>query len=474
MEYLPLFFSLRNKPVLLVGGGRVALRKARLLIDAGASVTLVSPDIDHELETMLTAAGGCWQQDVYRPSYLDGALLVVAATPEQSVNASVAADAAAGNTPVNVVDSPELCSFVFPSIVDRSPLIIAIGSSARSPVLARLVRSKIEALIPAAYARLAAFTGRFREAIKKAAPGQGQRRRFWEQVVNGPVGEMVLAGQEDRAAELVQKYIDNPDEPHHLGEVYLIGAGPGDPDLLSLKAARLLQAADVVLYDRLVAPEILDMARRDAERIYVGKRRADHAIPQKNINRLLLHLAKEGKCVVRLKGGDPFIFGRGGEEIELLAQHGIPFQVIPGITAASGCSCYAGIPLTHRDYAQSVRFVTGQLKNERVDLPWDELARPKQTLVFYMGLQGLPVICRELQANGMPKETPIALIEQGTTSNQRTLTGTLAAMEEIVAGQDVHAPTVIIVGEVVQLHGQLSWWGEAAQPGNWPPTAGVV
>ncbi len=474
MEYLPLFFSLRNKPVLLVGGGRVALRKARLLIDAGASVTLVSPDIDHELETMLTAAGGCWQQDVYRPSYLDGALLVVAATPEQSVNASVAADAAAGNTPVNVVDSPELCSFVFPSIVDRSPLIIAIGSSARSPVLARLVRSKIEALIPAAYARLAAFTGRFREAIKKAAPGQGQRRRFWEQVVNGPVGEMVLAGQEDRAAELVQKYIDNPDEPHRLGEVYLIGAGPGDPDLLSLKAARLLQAADVVLYDRLVAPEILDMARRDAERIYVGKRRADHAIPQKNINRLLLHLAKEGKCVVRLKGGDPFIFGRGGEEIELLAQHGIPFQVIPGITAASGCSCYAGIPLTHRDYAQSVRFVTGQLKNERVDLPWDELARPKQTLVFYMGLQGLPVICRELQANGMPKETPIALIEQGTTSNQRTLTGTLAAMEEIVAGQDVHAPTVIIVGEVVQLHGQLSWWGEAAQPGNWPPTAGVV
>ena len=474
MEYLPLFFSLRQAPVLLVGGGRVALRKARLLIEAGASLTLVSPDIDHELENMLSAAGGNWQQDVYRQSYMDDVLLVIAATPDQAVNASVAAHAAARNIPVNVVDSPELCSFVFPSIVDRSPLIIAIGSSARSPVLARLVRSKIEALIPAAYGRLAAFTGRFREAIKKAAPEQGQRRRFWEQVVNGPVGEMVLAGQEDRAAQLVQKYIDNPDEPHRLGEVYLIGAGPGDPDLLSFKAARLLQAADVVLYDRLVAPEILDMARRDAERIYVGKRRADHRVPQKNINQLLLDLAKEGKCVVRLKGGDPFIFGRGGEEIELLAEHGIPFQVIPGITAASGCACYAGIPLTHRDYAQSVRFVTGQLRNDRVDLPWDELAKPNQTLVFYMGLQGLSAICRGLQANGMRSEMPIALIEQGTTPNQRTLTGTLATMEELVAGHEVHAPTLIIVGEVVQLHQKLSWWGEAAEPGHWPPTAGVV
>jgi uroporphyrin-III C-methyltransferase/precorrin-2 dehydrogenase/sirohydrochlorin ferrochelatase len=474
MEYLPLFFALHDAPVLLVGGGRVALRKARLLIAAGARVTLVSPDIDHELETMLSAAGGSWQQDIYRPSYLDDMLLVVAATPDPTVNGSIAVDASDRKIPVNVVDSPQLCSFVFPSIVDRSPLIIAIGSSARSPVLARLVRSKIEALIPAAYGRLAAFTGRFREAIKLAVPAQGQRRRFWEQLVKGPVGEMVLAGQEDRAAELVQKYIDNPDEPHRLGEVYLVGAGPGDPDLLSFKAARLLQAADVILYDRLVTPEILDMARRDAERIYVGKRRADHAVPQKNINQLLLDLAKEGKCVVRLKGGDPFIFGRGGEEIELLAEHGIPFQVIPGITAASGCACYAGIPLTHRDHAQSVRFVTGQLNNELVDLPWQELASPNQTVVFYMGLQGLSSICRELQAHGRQGGTPIALIEQGTTSNQRTLTGTLATMEELVARQEVHAPTLIIVGEVVQLHGKLSWWGEADEPGNWPPAAGVV
>jgi uroporphyrin-III C-methyltransferase/precorrin-2 dehydrogenase/sirohydrochlorin ferrochelatase len=474
MEYLPLFFSLQEAPVLLVGGGRVALRKAGLLIEAGARVTLVSPDIDHELETLLTQHGGTWKQDVYRPEYLAGVNLVIAATPDREVNSAVASDARGRALPVNVVDDPQLCSFVFPSIVDRSPLLIAIGSSAKSPVLTRLVRSKIEALIPAAYGRLAAFTGRFRKAIKKAVPGHGQRRRFWEQVVDGPVGEMVLAGQEQKAAELVQRYIDNPAGAHSLGEVYLIGAGPGDPDLLTFKAARLLQAADVVLYDRLVAPKVLAMARRDAERIYVGKRRADHSVPQQQINQLLLDLAQQGKCVVRLKGGDPFIFGRGGEEIELLAEHGVPFQVIPGITAASGCACYAGIPLTHRDYAQSVRFVTGNLKNDRVDLPWAELISEQETLVFYMGLSGLPAICTELQAHGRAGDTPVALIEQGTTAHQRTLIGTLATMVEIVAGHTVHAPTLIIVGGVVNLHPQLSWYGESKEPGSWPAPSGMV
>jgi uroporphyrin-III C-methyltransferase/precorrin-2 dehydrogenase/sirohydrochlorin ferrochelatase len=474
MEYLPLFFSLQQAPVLLVGGGRVALRKARVLIEAGARITLVSPDIDHELEELLAQHGGTWKQDVYGAEYLAGVNLVIAATPDREVNSAVAGDARGRALPVNVVDDPELCSFVFPSIIDRSPLLIAIGSSAKSPVLARLVRSKIEALIPAAYGRLAAFTGRFREAIKKAAPGQGQRRRFWEQVVDGPVGEMVLAGQEEEAARLVQRYIDNPGEAHSLGEVYLIGAGPGDPDLLTFKAARMLQAADVVLYDRLVSPRVLDMARRDAERIYVGKRRTDHSLPQQQINQLLLDLAQQGKCVVRLKGGDPFIFGRGGEEIELLAEHGVPFQVIPGITAASGCACYAGIPLTHRDHAQSVRFVAGNLKNDRVDLPWAELVGEQETIVFYMGLAGLPTICAELQAHGRAGDTPIALIEQGTTVHQRTLTGTLATMVDLVAGHTVHAPTLIIVGGVVTLHPQLSWYGESKDPGSWPAPSGMV
>jgi uroporphyrin-III C-methyltransferase/precorrin-2 dehydrogenase/sirohydrochlorin ferrochelatase len=236
----------------------------------------------------------------------------------------------------------------------------------------------------------------------------------------------------------------------------------------------MLQAADVVLYDRLVSPRVLDMARRDAERIYVGKRRTDHSLPQQQINQLLLDLAQQGKCVVRLKGGDPFIFGRGGEEIELLAEHGVPFQVIPGITAASGCACYAGIPLTHRDHAQSVRFVAGNLKNDRVDLPWAELVGEQETIVFYMGLAGLPTICAELQAHGRAGDTPIALIEQGTTVHQRTLTGTLATMVDLVAGHTVHAPTLIIVGGVVTLHPQLSWYGESKEPGSWPAPPGMV
>lgn len=474
MEFLPLFFQLRGQRVLLVGGGKVALRKARLLTRAGASVRCVSPEIDHELAQMLERSGGEWRMQNYDTEQLAGVLLAVAATPDEAVNRRVAEDAAARGVPVNVVDTPELCSFVFPSIVDRSPLVIGISSSARSPVLARLIRSKIEALVPAAYGRLAEFTGRFRDAVKQVAGGEGQRRRFWEQVVDGPAGELVLAGREEEAEKLVRGYLENPAEPHPLGEVYLIGAGPGDPDLLTFKAARLLQLADVVLYDRLVSPEILDMARRDAERIYVGKRRAEHAIPQGKINDLLLELARKGLCVARLKGGDPFIFGRGGEEIEQLASHGIPFQVIPGITAASGCAAYAGIPLTHRDHAQSVRFVTGNLKSERVDLPWNEYATPQETLVFYMGLQGLDTICRELVAHGRDPATPAALIEQGTTSNQRTLTGTLADLPERVASIEVHAPTLLIVGEVVALRERLEWFGESESPGSWPPTAGAA
>ena len=472
MDYLPLFFNLRQKAVLLVGGGRVALRKARLLAASGAGLSVVAPDIDRDLDELLTATGGSWKRDYYQPQYLEQQTLVIVATPDRELNRQVAADARDRCLPVNVVDDPALCSFVFPSIVDRSPLLIAISSGARSPVLARLVRSKIEALIPAAYGRLAAFTGRFREALKKAVPEAGQRRRFWEQVVGGPVGEMVLAGREEAASALLQQYIERPQASHSPGEVYLIGAGPGDPDLLTFKAARLLQAADVVLYDRLISPQILEMARRDAERIYVGKKRADHSVPQPQINQLLLELAQQGQCVVRLKGGDPFIFGRGGEEIELLARHDVPFQVVPGITAASGCASYAGIPLTHRDHAQSVRFVTGQLRNGRVDLPWRELATPGQTVVFYMGLGSLPIICQQLQAHGRNPQTPVALVEQGTTSNQRTLTGTLANMAEVVGAATVHAPTLMIVGEVVCLRERLSWFGENANPGNWPASSG--
>ena len=472
MDYLPLFFSLRDTPVLLVGGGRVALRKARLLAAAGANIRLVAPTVEPELEALLARGGGEWIRADWQPAQLDGVRLAVIATPQEQVNAEAAAAARQRNIPVNVVDNPALCSFIFPALVERSPLLIAIGSSAQSPLLSRMLRGKIEALIPPTYGRLAAFAGRFRTAVKRVTPAPEQRRRFWEQLINGPVGALVLAGREAEADSWMQRYLARPAEHGQSrppGAVYLIGAGPGDPDLLSFKALRLLQAADVVLHDRLVTPQILALARRDAERMDVGKRRAAHQLPQAEINQLLLELAQAGKCVARLKGGDPFVFGRGGEEIELLAAHGIPFQVVPGITAASGCACYAGIPLTHRDYAQSVRFVTAQRQDSQLDLPWSELQGERETLVFYMGLRGLPTICRELQAHGRAPDTPIALIEQGTTSQQRTLTGTLATMEAVVAAQTVHAPTVIIVGEVVRLHQRLRWFGESAQPGKWPP-----
>ena len=460
MQYLPVCLQLRNAPVVLVGAGTVATRKARLLLRAGADLTVVAPRISAELEALLGQYGGNWQASEYRETDLHGRQLVVAATPHQSVNQQVHADARALNLPVNVVDSPELCSFIFPSIVDRDPLLIAISSSGRSPVLARQLRRKIEAMIPGAYGRLAEFAGRFREQVKSAIPSDTPRRLFWEQALEGTIAEQVLGGRENRAEELLMEQLEDV-EGLHSGEVYLIGAGPGDPDLLTFKAARLLQNADVVLYDRLVSEPILEMARRDAERIYVGKKRADHAVPQLEINQLLVDLARQGKRVVRLKGGDPFIFGRGGEEIELLTQNKVPFQVVPGITAANGAACYSGIPLTHRDHAQSVRFVTGHLKDGTINLEWSQFRSETETLVFYMGLMGLPTICKKLQEVGRRAETPVALVERATSRDQRVLTGTLATITGVVEREKPRAPTLIIVGSVVSLQQQLAWFGDA-------------
>lgn len=456
MDFLPLFTRLQDRCCLIVGGGEVALRKARLLAKAGATLRIVAPEVHPELRDLADTAGQCLTEE-YNASHLADVVLCVAATDNAELNARVSDECHRRHIPVNVVDCPELCSVILPAIIDRSPLVIAVSSGGASPVLARRIRSHLESTIPAAYGRLAQLAGQFRQQVQARFSNIEERRAFWEETLDGPVAELVYAGNDQAAAQRLTELLAQG-TASLSGEVYLIGAGPGDPDLMTFKALRLLQKADVVLYDRLVAPAIVDLCRKDAERIFVGKARSQHAVPQQDINRLLVEHAKRGRKVARLKGGDPFIFGRGGEEIEELATHHIPFQVVPGITAAAGCASYAGIPLTHRDYAQSVRFVTGHLKDNSINLPWSELVHTQQTVVFYMGLVGLPVICEQLIAHGRDADTPIAIIQQGTTPSQKVVTATLATMVDVLANNPVQAPTLIIVGEVVNLREKLAWY----------------
>jgi len=461
MQYLPIFIQIKNRPCLVVGGGSIAARKVALLRKAQANVTVVSPELCNELEQL--KAEGLIQHlaGEFEDSYLEECVVVIAATDQRPVNEHVSELAHALRLPVNVVDNPDLCSFIMPSIIDRSPVVIAISTGGSSPVLARLIRTKLEGSIPAAYGRLASLVEGFRDKVKASFPNVESRRGFWENILEGKVAELVFTGHEDEAKQVLDKAIETQAEkPEMPGEVFLVGAGPGDPDLLTFRALRLMQQADVVVYDRLVSPAIMEMVRRDAEIVYVGKERDKHTMQQENINQLLVRLAKEGKRVLRLKGGDPFIFGRGGEEIELLAEEGIAFQVVPGITAANGCSSYAGIPLTHRDYAQSCVFVTGHLKDGSIDLNWKALAHPHQTVVFYMGLHGAPTLCKEMVAHGLPASTPVALVEQGTTPQQRFYIATLDTLLHVIASKDIKPPTLIIVGEVVTLHEKLSWLEE--------------
>lgn len=459
MHFLPLCFDLKKRTVLLVGGGEIALRKARLLLKAGAHLKVIADVVQEDLERLVISTSGLIEKRTFISSDVEGAVLVVGATEDDEVNAAVSMAARRAGVPVNVVDMPALSDFVFPALVERSPLVIAVSSGGASPVLARLLRARIESMIPNAFGLLADLVGRARGLVKERLIEVTQRRRFWEKTLEGPVAELVFAGKMEEAELALQTALDaehDANVPH--GEVYLVGAGPGDPDLLTFRALRLMQQADVVLYDRLVSNEVMELVRRDAERIYVGKARANHAVPQDQINTLILNLALQGKRVLRLKGGDPFIFGRGGEEIELLAEHRVPFQVVPGITAAAGCSCYAGIPLTHRDYAQSVRFVTGHLKDDSSDLDWSQFRNTSETIVFYMGLSGLAAITEGLIGCGRPTDTPVALVQQGTTVNQKVYTGTLASICDVVNQNGVKAPTLIIVGDVVKLHDQLKWF----------------
>jgi len=498
MNTFPLFFKLEGRKVLIVGGGDVALRKADLLSRAGACITVLAPVICAELQALLTNSKADTESDTkhtlvyenYDKTYMTGARVIIAATDEEALNHQVHSDATELNIPVNVVDTPPLCDFIFPAIVDRNPIVIGISSNGKAPVLARLLRARLETLIPQGYGKLAKLAGDFRADVKAKIPTLTGRRQFWERAFEGQVSELMFAGNETQAAAQLQADLDSAAaqidknnhatapiptteqaEPSHtvdadtetktaqpVGEVYIVGAGPGDPELLTFKALRLMQQADIVFYDALVSPQVLDLCRRDADKVFVGKKRSNHAVAQLGINELLVNEARKGRRVVRLKGGDPFIFGRGGEEIESLRAHGIPYQVVPGITAANAAASYAGIPLTHRDHSQSVRFVTGFLKAGAPNDNFKNLLDTDETVVFYMGLHSLPRLTEGLIQAGRDADTPIAIISNASMPNQQVLTGTLAT---IVAQQEhtqLPTPALLIMGDVVSLHHDLAWY----------------
>lgn len=453
MQNFPIFLSLRDRPALVIGGNDAALHKIELLLAAGARVTLVAETVTGDIAQLISDGRIAWGGHVFCDDDLIGTSLIIVGSDDEALQARVSQAAQLRGLPVNVVDRPALSSFIMPAIVDRGPITIAISTGGTAPALARKIRAEIERALPAAIGRLARFAEIFRTQVRRTLNEPRARRHFWDRVFDGSVGELALAGDEISARrELIRLLDDARHAPSQAtGMVHLVGAGPGDPDLLTLKAHRLLQRADVIVYDRLVSPEVLGMGRRDAEKIYVGKKRAHHCVPQHEINDRLIALARAGKSVVRLKGGDPFVFGRGGEELDALLAAGVAVEVVPGITAALGCAASAGIPLTHRDHAQACVFVTGHLKDGTIDLDWTMLARPRQTVVIYMGAQTLPVITRQLVQHGLASSTPVALIASGTTDRERRIVGTLATIERLAQRADLQGPALCMVGDVVGL-----------------------
>lgn len=450
---------------MVVGGGEVAARKCTLLRRADAQIHIVARSISSQLRDACDPETTVFLETDFSPELLDDAVIAVAATDSESVNLDVSEAANDREIPVNVVDQPHLCSFIMPAIVDRSPLVVAISSSGASPVFSRKIKELIEIHVPSRASNLARLMGSFRPRIKEKLTNFDGRLRFWEKALDSDIPELVYSGQEDVARARIDFLLAaETDERIALandtnrGEVYLVGAGPGDPDLLTLRALRLMHKADVVLYDRLVSDGILRRLRPDAEKIHVGKQAKHHTVPQEDINGMLVRYAKQGKRVLRLKGGDPFIFGRGGEEIATLAKAQVPFQIVPGITAASGCASYAGIPLTHRDHAQSVQLVAGHMKDGELNLNWKSLIVEQQTLVFYMSLLSLKQITEKLVEHGMSASMPVAVVQQGTTDNQKIIEGELHRIAELVAAAELQAPTITIIGEVVKLRNNLSWF----------------
>ena len=465
MKYFPFFLQLDQLPCLIVGGGSVAERKLDLLIKAKADITVISLEFsDYILDLAKTHNIRCIKKEYSNKILEENKYnFVISATNDVSLNERVAKDCKKYNIIVNVVDQPEICDFIFPSILERGDITVAVSTGGASPVLARVLRTKLETMVPGSYGKLAEIVSANRIKVREKMKKFSSNKIFWEKMLNGKFLELVLSGKTDEAKSFLDEQIENFDEDiANQGEVYLVGAGPGDPDLLTFKALRLMQQADIALYDRLVHPSIVDLIRRDATKIYVGKERDNHVVRQEEINELLVKYAKEGKKVLRLKGGDPFIFGRGGEEIETLADEKIAFQVVPGITSASGCSTYSGIPLTHRDYAQSCIFVTGHLKKGKLELDWEKLIQDNQTIVFYMGLVSIDIICEELIKHGLSELTPCALIQQGTTNTQKEYISILKDMPTVVKTKKPEAPTIFIIGGVVTLRDKLKWYSTSA------------
>ena len=459
MSLLPLFIDIKNKTCLVVGGGKIATRKIKMLRKAEANITIIATHLCDELSELSNKHSLIWHEREFFDSDINNQSLIIAATNDSSLNERISNLAKQNNILVNVANDFKQGDVILPSIIDRDPIQIAVTTGGASPVLARLLRRNLERCTPSAYGSLASLVEKYREKATQTIINEDSRRRFWEEVLQGPIAEMVLTGKKSTAEEILQRKLLNKDfNNEEQGEVYLVGAGPGDPDLLTFRALRLMQQADTVVYDRLVSEQIMNLVRKDAEKIYAGKQRSNHALQQESINQLLVRLAKQGKRVLRLKGGDPFIFGRGGEEIETLMEEGIHFQVVPGITAAAGCASYSGIPLTHRDHAQACTFVTGHLRDGTVNLNWKMLAHANQTIVFYMGLHGLNIICEQLIKHGLSENTPAALITKGTTPDQRVLIGDLTSLPNLVDEQHVQGPTLIIVGSVVSLHTKLHWY----------------
>jgi uroporphyrin-III C-methyltransferase/precorrin-2 dehydrogenase/sirohydrochlorin ferrochelatase len=463
MDHLPVFLNVKGIRTLVVGNGTIAARKADLLLRAGCKLTVMAAELGEELSRLADTHSFELNTGDLSADDLSGCVVVFGCSQDDAINQKLYELATEAGILVNVSDKTEHCSFIMPAVVDRTPLLIAISSGGTSPLLVRTLKARFETTIPAAYGRLAEFAGSYRDKIKALIPNLTRRRRFWEAMISGPVAEHLFSSQLEQAETLMDKLLEEAavagDQPPG-GEVYLVGTGPGDPDLLTFRALRLMQQADVVLYDRLIGDGILNLVRRDAERIYVGKLKDHHEVPQEEIGSMLISLAREGKRVLRLKGGDPFVFGRGGEEIETLSENGIAFQVIPGVTAAVGCASYAGIPLTHRDHAQGCVFVTGHEKDGELNLNWQCLIQPRQTVVVYMGLSSLGAITSGFLANGAEPSTPAAIIENGTRAGQRVITGTLESLADQANEAGIKSPALIIIGSVVTLRDKLSWFAE--------------